>query len=322
MSDKPEIIDPSDREPLIIFHYACDDGFAAAYITKFFTGGELCHGVYQRDPPDVRGRDVIFVDFCYKPDVMQRVITNARTVLVLDHHKTALEDCASLFQICPPTYKAARDLGLFHKPGQASAIFDMKRSGAGIAWDFFSNGAPRPMWVDYVEDRDLWLKKLPNGDEFTIALRSYPQDLVVWNDLLPIRPLDVPPPETPALGEPPVDPVQRLIGQGVGIQRYYRMRVDELKASGYLATMGNYVCFVANAPYFAASEVAGELALHPEAQFGAAYFEVSAGRWQYSLRARDDFDVSTVAKIYGGGGHKAAAGFTVDAPCHQLATPK
>jgi nanoRNase/pAp phosphatase (c-di-AMP/oligoRNAs hydrolase) len=31
----------------------------------------------------------------------------------------------------------------------------------------------------------------------------------------------------------------------------------------------------------------------------------------FSLRSVGDFDVSAIAKIYGGGGHKNAAGFTV-----------
>lgn len=69
---------------------------------------------------------------------------------------------------------------------------------------------------------------------------------------------------------------------------------------------------------FAASEVAGELA--EKTDFGACYFEVAQGRWQYSLRSRGKFDVSEVAKIFGGGGHKGAAGFTVDAPVHRINT--
>lgn len=40
------------------------------------------------------------------------------------------------------------------------------------------------------------------------------------------------------------------------------------------------------------------------------YMTLDDGLLAYSLRARaDDFDVSVVAKEFGGGGHKAAAGF-------------
>jgi phosphoesterase RecJ-like protein len=50
--------------------------------------------------------------------------------------------------------------------------------------------------------------------------------------------------------------------------------------------------------------------------FGACYFEVGQGRWAYSLRSRNGFDSSAIALKFGGGGHLAASGFTVDMPVH------
>lgn len=183
------------------------------------------------------------------------------------------------------------------------AIFDMERSGAVMAWDYFVGG-PLPPFLRYIQDRDLWLKQMPNGDEFTIALRSYPQNFTTWDNLI-------------IAGTP------SLIDEGCSIQRYYRLRVEELKRSAYPTWFPgpdetNHMIWIANAPYFAASEVAGELALeHPEAAFAACYFEVEKGRWQYSLRSRGDFDVSAIARYHRGGGHKAAAGFTSDGPVHE-----
>lgn len=107
---------------------------------------------------------------------------------------------------------------------------------------------------------------------------------------------------------------ESLISEGEGIQRYYRLRVEELKRSAYPATLGGETCFISNAPYFAASEVAGELCDRSGAAYGASYFEVSNGRFQYSLRSRGDFDVSAIARKFGGGGHKNAAGFSVEGP--------
>jgi oligoribonuclease NrnB/cAMP/cGMP phosphodiesterase (DHH superfamily) len=171
----------------------------------------------------------------------------------------------------------------------------MNRSGAGLAWDYFVGGA-RPKFIDYLEDRDLWRKQLPGGDEFTIALRSYPQDFLIWDKLIDSGP-------------------QALITEGGAIQRYYRLRVEELKRSAYHAELGGAKCRISNAPYFAASEVAGELC--EGADFGACYFEVEHGRYQYSLRSRGDFDVSTIARKFGGGGHKNAAGFTTTGTAHK-----
>lgn len=285
------------KEPLCIYHGYCDDGFAAAWVVRQRLGSnvEFYPGVYQQEPPDVTGRDVLLVDFSYKRPVLERMAETAHSIIILDHHKTAQEDLSGFFT--PPSWEGwlhAID-GQLSVNTRVTALFDMERSGAGIAADYFDIGrGVRPDFIDYIQDRDLWRKKLPGGDEFTIALRSHPQDFDVWDKLAR-------------------DP-EGLIDEGKAIQRYYRQRVEELKRSAYEAVIDGYTCWIANAPYFAASEVAGELA--EKTDFGACYFEVAQGRWQYSLRSRRDFDVSAVAKVFGGGGHKGAAGFTVDAPVH------
>lgn len=274
--------------PLCIYHGGCDDGFGAAWAVRKGLGAEVefYPGVYQKDPPPHADRDVIFVDFSYKRPVLDAMARSANSVLILDHHKTAQEDLADI----PPPKDGQYAPG-FH------AIFDMERSGAALAWDFFVGGA-RPDFIEYLQDRDLWRKQLPNGDEFTIALRSYPQDFLVWDKLVD-------------------NGVPALIAEGYAIQRYYRLRVEELKRSSYHAQLGGAKCRISNAPYFAASEVAGELC--EGADFGACYFEVERGRYQYSLRSRGNFDVSTIARQFGGGGHKNAAGFSTIGTAHKAA---
>jgi len=60
---------------------------------------------------------------------------------------------------------------------------------------------------------------------------------------------------------------------------------------------------------FMASDVAGELS---EGYPFAAVFWVSQSEKTYSLRSRENgIDVSEIAKKYGGGGHKHAAGFKI-----------
>ena len=127
-------------------------------------------------------------------------------------------------------------------------------------------------------------------------MRSYPQDFAIWDDLV-------------------LAGADSLIAQGESIQRYYRLRVEELKRSSYRAVLGGMICKISNAPYFAASEVAGELA--EGIDFAACYFEVENGKFQYSLRSRGNFDVSAIARQFGGGGHKNAAGFTTIGHAHK-----
>ena len=288
-------------KPLCIYHGHCDDGFAAAWAVRHGVGDGIFDfhpGVYQQNPPDVADRHVLMVDFSYKRPVLMEMAKQARSIVILDHHKTAAEDLAGFREPAPfLEWHDSTSGGLVEGTSEPiAALFDMDRSGAGLAWDFFHPTDRRPEFIDYIEDRDLWRKRLSGGDEFTIALRSYPQDFAVWDELVASGAL-------------------KLINQGSSIQRYYRLRVEELKRSAYPTTIAGVPCWVSNAPYFAASEVAGELA-ERGTDFGACYFEVSEGRWQYSLRSRGDFDVSAVAKQFGGGGHAGAAGFSVNAPVH------
>lgn len=319
------------QQILCIFHAQksgawCDDGGGAAWAVHHRLGDtvEYYPDYYRQageefELPPVEDRDVIIVDFSYKRPVMEEIIAKARSVLVLDHHKTAQAELAGLVsRNGKPAYSYANitewTLGDTHYiplSGNLGVTFDMERSGAGMAWDFFNPTEPRPDFINYLEDRDLWRKSLPGGDEFTIALRSYPQDFATWSVLA-------------ARG------AQSLVSEGRPLLRYYRMRVEEIKMSGYLARLDpEYLkkidvlpatealrFRIANAPYFAASEVAGELANEPGANFGACYFEVAPDEWQYSLRSRGDVDVSEIARIFGGGGHKGAAGFTVPFPIH------
>lgn len=264
---------------LCIYHAKCDDGFGAAYAVwrKYGDDVEFFAGVHGDAPPNVSGRDVIMVDFTYKRSVLETIIKKCKSLLILDHHKTAEADLQGLHEIQP----------------NIQVFFDMSRSGATMTWDHFFSKSTRPLLIEYVEDRDLWRKAMPNGDEVSIALRSYPQDFKVWHNLQ----------------------VSTLIDEGRAIQRYYRTIVEDVKKNAGLFVWDGWTVPVVNAPWFMASEVAGELSEgHP---FAATYSISPTGMVIYSLRSRvDGIDVSEIAKSYGGGGHPQAAGFQVSETIH------
>lgn len=298
-------------KPLCGFHDPCQDGFAAAWCVRYALGAknvEFYPGIYGKPPPDVTGRDVILVDFSYKRPVLEKMMESARSILILDHHESAMEDLAGL--AAPPSWEAWQTIkGDEHPSLRIAALFDMNRSGAGLAWDYFNShdtwggilrseaAGSRPAFIDYIEDRDLWRKKKPYGDEFTIALRSHPQDFDLWSTFV-------------------ADPSKLLI-EGEPLLRFFRQRVEEFKRSAYPALLAGHEIMIANVPKFASSEVAGEIA--EGRPFGATYFEVRAGEWEYSLRMREGgVNVKEVALLFGGGGHPKASGFTVHQPVHTL----
>lgn len=275
---------------LCIYHGNCDDGFGAAWAVRRGLGPdvEFFAASYQAPPPDVTDRKVVIVDFSYKRPVLEEMAKSAASILILDHHKTAAEDLSGF---APPPADLPGHKAWLPTSG-VYARFDMNRSGAGLAWDHFVSDTRTPL-IDYLEDRDLWTKKLPGVDEFTAALRSYPQDFEVWDKFF----------------------VPDLIKEGVAIQRYYRNLIEQHKRHFFFRRIAGHYVPVVNASLFMASELAGELADgYPFAAIYAESFDDEAGHLiaTFSLRSRKEgADVSEIAKGFGGGGHKNAAGFRI-----------
>jgi oligoribonuclease NrnB/cAMP/cGMP phosphodiesterase (DHH superfamily) len=139
---------PSEVE-LVLYHANCSDGAGSSYAAWKLLGSKAkyiaCrHG---QPPPDVIGKNVAICDFSFDNATTKKMIEDANTLVVLDHHKSAL-------------------LELHDIP---EAIFDMNHSGAIITWNFFHPGKEPPKFLKYIEDRDLWSWKLPYSKEFSAA---------------------------------------------------------------------------------------------------------------------------------------------------------
>lgn len=271
---------------LCIYHAKCADGFGAAWVVHQALGDEVeFYAAHHGTPaPAVVGLDVVIVDFSYPSDVILQLAKQARSVLIIDHHKTAAEALAQL-PAAPASYGAWLD-----SQQALGTVFDMDRSGAGLTWDFFNPGQPRPGLINHIEDRDLWRFALPHTREIQTALFSLPYSFELWGSFM--------------------DHPETLIHDGIAIERKHHKDVAELvDASKRRMVIGGIDVPVANLPYTLSSD-AGHLMGQGE-PFAACYMDTPRGR-VFSLRsAPDGLDVSAIAKQYGGGGHQHAAGFQV-----------
>ncbi len=266
--------------PLIIYHAACRDGFCAAWAAnKAFHDGETkieffpaFHGT---PAPDVKGRTVYIIDFCYPREVMEQLRADAEYLTVLDHHKTA---------------QAALDG--FTGP-YVHVEFDMQRSGAGIAWDYFNRrmAGARPWLVDYVEDRDLWRHALPNSNAVNAYIGTLPFTFEAWDHAEASLASD----EAAVIGHH----VEAKVAQYIA----------EVKKNSRRVTFEGVEVPVVNAPQPDISELLDGLG-QGEA-FSVGWWQRADGYFSYSLRSREpsNVDVSAIAQKYGGGGHARAAGF-------------
>lgn len=265
-------------KPLVIYHGNCADGFSGAWCfwRKYGNDAEYVAGVYQQEPPDVTGRCVYLVDFSYKRDVVLRMLGSAEHIVLIDHHKTALEDLAGI------------------QSEKFSTFTDLERSGATLAWDFLFPGEPKPLLLGHIEDRDLWRFRLPHTREIQANIFSYEYTFDNWDKLMSANQAEL----------------MQMTAAGAAIERKHHKDIAELVSvcKRRLVIAGHDVP-VASLPYTLSSD-AGHLMAQGE-PFAACYWDTSDGR-TFSLRSSDDgLDVSEVAKLYGGGGHKRAAGFKV-----------
>lgn len=267
---------------VVIFHSPCYDGTTAAWVASKFNpkrDDEYVPATYGDTPPDVTGKDVLIVDFSYPRDVMEDMNAKAKSMVVLDHHKSAQSNCEGL--------------GFCH--------FDMNRSGAGLAWDFLFAGKQRPPLVNYVEDRDLWRFSLPDSRAVNAYISSFEKDFDLWNALSDLLETDF----------------HNCVRLGRAIQAYEAQKVKEMAAEAHHMIISPpyksvvYETLVCNCPYQFASQVGEYLyTQRPELPFVATYFTRADGLEQWSLRShKNGADVSEIATQFGGGGHQHAAGF-------------
>jgi uncharacterized protein len=294
------------KPDICIYHGNCADGFGAAWAIWRRWGYEVAYlpATYGKPLPDVTGKHVLFVDFSAKYDVMCEASFKARSIVIIDHHKTAQADLER-FPSFDGTGADQRSLeeAFFtcktQNMPEIAAWFDMNQSGAVMAWEF-AHGIPRndppPNMLALIQDRDLW--RFSFGDrtkQFSAALRTYPMTFETWNEIA-------------------TNP-DKLVKEGIGILRAHNANIQKFVADTYWDYVGGYFVPVVNVPYHYASDTAHALlSTFPEAMFTACWFRRGDGMIQWSLRSEDGrMDVSEIAKRSGGGGHRNAAGFQVKA---------
>ncbi|MCE6958261.1 phosphohydrolase [Cereibacter sphaeroides] len=285
--------------PLCIHHDKCPDGFTAAWAVARHFKGEVDHLAANYGhpvPSGIDGRDVIIVDFSWPQEQLEEIARRARTLVVLDHHKSAEASLAEFGE----TVSSGDGLALWQRmrdggePARPLKIFDMDRSGARLAWDFLGMKGPGERLVNYVQDRDLWTWRLPRSREINALVCGTPFTMENW-DMLSMR-MDNEPFMLADLG-------------GAILMNQEKILADTLPEVTRRMVIGGYEVPVANLPHFMASDAAH--ILDRGEPFAAVYYDRRDGR-KFSLRSSGEegsADVSAIAALYGGGGHRNAASF-------------
>jgi oligoribonuclease NrnB/cAMP/cGMP phosphodiesterase (DHH superfamily) len=282
----------------VLYHGpTCVDGFAAAWAVHRVLGDfEVSYTPMQygdKLPEGIGRHDVVFMlDFSMKRAAIEKLARSVRALTVIDHHKTAKEELEGLDGTIPGLH----------------VVFDMDRSGAVLAWEYFFPNQPVPQLLLYVQDRDLWTWQLPWSRAVSAALALEPKKFAVWDWMYDKW-------STPWLPQ--------FVIRGDSILDAQKAHVDAIVQHAVLADVGGWIVPVVNSPIFQSELGEALCAKYPNAPFSAVFFvkggvsgegnitfDLDEADEVWSLRSKGTFDVSTVAKAFGGGGHAPAADFS------------
>lgn len=288
------------KETIVIYHKNCLDGFGAAFaiwksqlstkltfIPMDYNERENWITSVRNNIEDWVQKDFIVVDFSFSNADTDYLITISNYFTWLDHHKTAFEawlgDDSQQYLGSGYTY---RDSKTYIK-------LDNEKSGAVLAWEHFHPYKIVPDAFNFIQDRDLWTWYYPDTKAFTRSLSMLPQEFEVWEQVL-----------SP-------DCADEMITKGEAINEYYAEQLTRsIEATKERCEILGNVGLCCNLPPMFASE-AGHVLAGESGTFGATWFKGKDGSVKWSLRSIGDYDVAAIARSFGGGGHKNAAGFAL-----------
>jgi uncharacterized protein len=274
--------DLNDPQPLVIYHgRRCPDGFAAALAAWLFYQGRaeflgLDHGDIKSvdDLPALAGRAVYILDFSFSPDIMRGIADCAAKLVLLDHHKSAAEKLSGFACRC----------GVIH--------FDMHKSGARLAWEFFQPARTLPDLVRFVEDRDIWVWQYPESAGFLAALDMEAFEFPRWAEIASFSPLQL----------------TSFMARGQAMDEKFSNLAADIAGGAQPVTFNGQHGLMVNAPGVFHS-LMGNMLSEQSGTFALMWVVDKDGVIKVGLRSQHGFDCIALAESMGGGGHAQACGF-------------
>lgn len=263
------------KDIVILYHAECPDGFGAAWAAwkKFGDKAEYVAAHHDRPVPvEFNDKEVYMLDFSYPQEVMKEIIKKAKRVTAIDHHVSR-----------EASIKMTEDYQ-----------YSIDNSGSVLAWRYFHKDGQVPKLLSYIEDRDLYKFGLPKSREICAFIDSFDYDFNIWNKLADELEDEV--------------KIKLAIDRGGIVVTYEKELVQRLiDDNAKLVKFEGYEIFSVNAPNGFSSDIGAILYKNKPPM--VIIWRQEKESVAVSLRSDGTVDVSKIAAKYGGGGHKASAGF-------------
>ena len=260
------------KDTILFYHAGCPDGFGSAYAFWKKYGDSIDYFAISHED---ELPDVTGKKVFFADIAMSREVT----LLAAKQAKeiTILDHHIS-------AYEKLKDLPYY--------IYSDKRSGAGMSWEYCHPGVKTSEIVKYVEDRDIWKWEYPESKEILSVVDAAGFTFEAWDDIS--KELE--------------NNKNAVVIKGSAILKYCETTMNRIKKGSHTLNIKGYEVPAINTPFFR-SEILMELCL--DAPFSAGY-HYDGEAFRFSLRSvSEGADVSKIAGLFGGGGHKNASGFSI-----------
>jgi len=263
-----------NKKIAVLYHKGCTDGFGAAWAAwkKFGARAEYL-GIERDQPPpkNLKGKYVYMLDFTYPLDITKKLLGVVKYLTIIDHH-----------------ISVEKSTKLAHR-----YVYDLKHSGAVLAWKHFHPRQKTPTLLKYIEDIDIWRLNLPNTRELMASLETYELNFFLWNDISKNW-------ENYRLRK-------KYLEEGRAILKYQNYLINKaIKDAEEVKFMGKRALAV-NFALALNSEI-GDAMREKGFPLGIIW-QKKGDKIVVSLRSTNKVDSSKIAMKFGGGGHKKAAAF-------------
>jgi hypothetical protein len=133
-----------EKIDILFYHRSCPDGIAAAWaICRSKLVMEIIPSNYFTAAPNVSGKSVVIVDFVFKKYAMMKILREAESVMLIDHH--------------PSSKKYGEYLG-------ENLIHDDQSSSCALSWKYFHPNEKFPMIFGPISDFDTKILGVSDTD--------------------------------------------------------------------------------------------------------------------------------------------------------------
>lgn len=236
---------------------------------------------------DMREMELYVLDYSFPVEHLLAYIQMFKSILVLDHHKTAIDDYSKEFINC---LKVGGFGWLFIRPSKnCEIVFSRNESGAKLTWMYFNGSMDVPDYIELVSDYDLWTFNLANSKKFHYGITL--EEISNFNTMDAL------------LNHHKHD----IVNVGGKLERFQQLRNEKIAKTNTIDIIikiagDEYKAGLVNSFPDNRNDLCNGL-ISKGYDIGISYNISNSDEVSLSIRSRKGLDSSKVSVMYGGGGH-------------------